>query len=107
MFAAMRTGSNFLEANLNALPGVTCHGEVFNPHFMGKKDATSLFGIDIASGKARQIVAGGSVGAFEVGADGTLVYAMNSMRSFFSKAYAPVDAIGLGTRTPYSNISSR
>lgn len=48
MFAAMRTGSNFLEANLNALPGVTCHGEVFNPHFMGKKDATSLFGIDIA-----------------------------------------------------------
>ena len=33
--------------------------------------------------------------------------AMNSMRSFFSKAYAPVDAIGLGTRTPYSNISSR
>ena len=27
----MRTGSNFLEANLNALPGVTSHGEVFNP----------------------------------------------------------------------------
>jgi hypothetical protein len=47
MFAAMRTGSNFLEANLNMLPGVTCHGEVFNPHFMGKKDATNLFGIDM------------------------------------------------------------
>ena len=31
MFAEMRTGSNFLEANLNALAGVTCHGEVFNP----------------------------------------------------------------------------
>ena len=31
MFAGMRTGSNFLEANLNALPGVSCLGEVFNP----------------------------------------------------------------------------
>ncbi|RID92649.1 nodulation protein NodH [Gemmobacter lutimaris] len=48
MFAEMRTGSNFLEANLNALEGVECHGEVFNPHFMGKKDNLSLWGIDIA-----------------------------------------------------------
>jgi hypothetical protein len=49
MFAEMRTGSNFLEANLNALPGVTCHGEVFNPHFIGAKDQTELFGIDLAA----------------------------------------------------------
>lgn len=49
MFAEMRTGSNFLEANLNALPGVTCHGELFNPHFIGKKDQQSLFGIDLAA----------------------------------------------------------
>ncbi len=47
MFAEMRTGSNFLEANLNALPGVLCHGEVFNPHFIGKKDQMSLFDIDL------------------------------------------------------------
>jgi hypothetical protein len=40
-------GSNFLEANLNALPGVTCHGEVFNPHFIGKKDQTALFGMTL------------------------------------------------------------
>nr|WP_241427676.1 nodulation protein NodH [Fertoeibacter niger] len=45
----MRTGSNFLEANLNALPGVRCHGEVFNPHFIGKKDQMALFGIDMAA----------------------------------------------------------
>lgn len=49
MFAAMRTGSNFLEANLNALPGVTCHGEAFNPVFIGKLNRTELFGIDIAA----------------------------------------------------------
>jgi LPS sulfotransferase NodH len=48
ILADMRTGSNFLEANLNALPGVTSHGEVFNPHFIGKKDATELFGITLA-----------------------------------------------------------
>ncbi len=52
MFAEMRTGSNFLEANLNALPGVTCHGEVFNPHFMGKKDNLALFGHDLAAREA-------------------------------------------------------
>ncbi len=44
----MRTGSNFLEANLNAMPGVSCLGEVFNPHFIGKKDQTEMFGVDMA-----------------------------------------------------------
>ncbi|MFS4581715.1 nodulation protein NodH [Phaeobacter sp. C3_T13_0] len=38
VFAEMRTGSNFLEANLNALDGVTCHGEAFNPHFISYPD---------------------------------------------------------------------
>ena len=52
LFAGMRTGSNFLEANLNALPGVTSHGEVFNPHFIGKKDATELFGITLQAREA-------------------------------------------------------
>lgn len=47
MLAAMRTGSNYLEAQLNALPGVTCLGEMFNPHFIGKKDQTEAFGIDL------------------------------------------------------------
>jgi LPS sulfotransferase NodH len=45
VFAEMRTGSNLLEANLNALPGVTSHGEVFNRYIMGKKDRTEMFGI--------------------------------------------------------------
>ncbi|MEP4196341.1 MAG: nodulation protein NodH [Aliishimia sp.] len=35
VFAEMRTGSNFLETNLNALDGVSCHGEAFNPQFIG------------------------------------------------------------------------
>ena len=48
MFAEMRTGSNFLEANLNALSGVTCHGEAFNPFFIGKKDQTEFLGVTLA-----------------------------------------------------------
>jgi LPS sulfotransferase NodH len=47
IFAEMRTGSNLLEANLNALPGVHSHGEVFNRYILGKKDRTQLFGITI------------------------------------------------------------
>ncbi len=45
VFAEMRTGSNFLEANLNALEGVTCHGEAFNPQFIGYPNRTEILGI--------------------------------------------------------------
>ncbi|WP_085307502.1 sulfotransferase family 2 domain-containing protein [Planktotalea arctica] len=45
VFAEMRTGSNFLEANLNALDGVTCHGEAFNPHFIGFPNKDEILGI--------------------------------------------------------------
>ncbi len=45
IFAEMRTGSNFLETNLNALPSVTCHGEAFNPHFIGYPNSEDILGI--------------------------------------------------------------
>ncbi|PXW79836.1 LPS sulfotransferase NodH [Ruegeria sp. P4] len=45
VLAEMRTGSNFLEANLNALEGVTCHGEAFNSHFIGYPNSTEILGI--------------------------------------------------------------
>ena len=47
VFAEMRTGSNFLEANLNAIPGVTCHGEAFNPAFIGNEKKQELLGVSI------------------------------------------------------------
>lgn len=43
----MRTGSNFLEANLNSLAGVTCHGESFNPFLIGGEGKQEMFGIDM------------------------------------------------------------
>jgi LPS sulfotransferase NodH len=47
VFAEMRTGSNFLEANLNAIPGVKCHGEVFNPYFIGGEGKQDYLGVSI------------------------------------------------------------
>lgn len=52
VFAAMRTGSNFLESNLNAIDGVTCHGEVFNPGFIGRWNEQEAFGQTIAQRNA-------------------------------------------------------
>lgn len=48
LFAEMRTGSNFLEANLNSLEDVTCHGEAFNPHFIGYPNSTDILGVSQA-----------------------------------------------------------
>ncbi|NIZ60565.1 nodulation protein NodH [Sedimentitalea sp. CY04] len=45
VFAEMRTGSNFLEVNLNAFDGLVCHGEAFNPHFIGYPNKTEILSI--------------------------------------------------------------
>jgi LPS sulfotransferase NodH len=45
VFAEMRTGSNFLEANLNMFDGVACLGEAFNPHFIGFPNTPDLLGM--------------------------------------------------------------
>ncbi|MDU8927847.1 sulfotransferase family 2 domain-containing protein [Alisedimentitalea sp. MJ-SS2] len=45
VFAEMRTGSNFLEANLNVFPTISCVGEAFNPHFIGYPDREECLGI--------------------------------------------------------------
>ena len=52
IFAEMRTGSNFLEANLNAFQGLQCHGEAFNPHFIGYPNSTDILGVSHAQREA-------------------------------------------------------
>ncbi|WP_204112678.1 sulfotransferase family 2 domain-containing protein [Shimia biformata] len=47
VFAEMRTGSNFLEANLNAFHGISCHGEAFNPHFIGYPNHDDILGVTL------------------------------------------------------------
>lgn len=52
VFAEMRTGSNFLETNLNAFDGLTCHGEAFNPHFIGYPNKSGILGVTQAMREA-------------------------------------------------------
>ena len=49
VIAGMRTGSNLLERLLSQYPSIICHGELFNPAFVGKKDRTEFLGIDMAA----------------------------------------------------------
>ena len=46
IFADMRTGSNFLETALNSVEGVICHGEAYNPAFVGYPKRTHLLDFD-------------------------------------------------------------
>jgi len=48
IFAEMRTGSNHLEESLNGLADVRCHGELFNPVFIGRHNQFELLGFDMA-----------------------------------------------------------
>jgi len=52
VFAEMRTGSNALEEAINQVPGLLCHGEAFNPVFVGHQGQESLLGIDLAAREA-------------------------------------------------------
>jgi len=47
IFAEMRTGSNFLESNLDQFPGLKCYGEAFNPYFMVTPKMKELFGVTV------------------------------------------------------------
>ena len=44
ILADMRTGSNLLEESLDRYEGLSCHGEVFNPLFVGHEGQGELFG---------------------------------------------------------------
>lgn len=48
ILADMRTGSNFLEANLNAVPGLRSWAEPFNPVFVGEPGRGDLLGVSLA-----------------------------------------------------------
>jgi hypothetical protein len=52
ILAGMRTGSNLLEATLNRIPGITCHGEAFNPVFVGWPENSRLLGMDLREREA-------------------------------------------------------
>lgn len=48
ILAEMRTGSNLLESNLNAIEGIDCHGELFNPVFINTAGTDTYHGVSLA-----------------------------------------------------------
>ncbi len=48
IFAEMRTGSNFLESNINQFPDLRSWGELFNPVFVGGPRNDDVLGITLA-----------------------------------------------------------
>lgn len=106
MFAEMRTGSNFLEANLNALPGVTCHGEVFNPHFMGKKDCQSLFGYDLPAREAEPLAVLEAMRAQTAGLAGFRCFHDHDLRVIAHVLADPTCAKIILTRNPVESYVS-
>jgi len=52
IFADMRTGSNFLEENINQFADLQCFGELFNPFFIGGPNREEIAGIDMPSREA-------------------------------------------------------
>jgi len=52
IFAEMRTGSNLLEESLNRINGVICHGEAFNPTFVGHAKQSALLGVTMQQREA-------------------------------------------------------
>ena len=48
ILAEMRTGSNLLEATLEQVEGLRCHGEAFNPDYIGKPRNTDLMGMTMS-----------------------------------------------------------
>ncbi len=52
VLAEMRTGSNLLETNINAFQSFECHGEAFNPTFIGYPNRTEILGVTQAMREA-------------------------------------------------------
>ncbi|QPH55852.1 nodulation protein NodH [Pontivivens ytuae] len=48
IFGVMRTGSNLLQRTLDQFPDLLCHGELFNPAFIGRVKDDEAFGFTIA-----------------------------------------------------------
>lgn len=52
ILAEMRTGSNLLQSYLSEVPGVTCHGELFNPSFIDRPKHMKYLGVDFETREA-------------------------------------------------------
>ncbi|MEM9196625.1 MAG: hypothetical protein AAGD12_02125 [Pseudomonadota bacterium] len=55
IIAAMRTGSNLLQRTLAQFPDLLCHGELFNPSFVGQPGRSDFEGLSLAARNAEPL----------------------------------------------------
>lgn len=106
ILGAMRTGSNFLEASLNEIAGLTSHGEVFNPDFIGRRGATRLFGIDLPAREADPLALLERMRARSEGLAGFRFFQGHDMRVFDAVLADPACAKIVLSRDPLDSFLS-
>lgn len=106
VLASMRTGSNFLEANLNAIAGVTCHGELFNPGFIGRWNNAEAFGQTIAQRNADPMGFVAAMRAASPGMCGFRLFHDHDSRVFAAMMADPRCAKVVLTRNPIDSYVS-
>ena len=85
VLAGMRTGSNLLEEQLAAMPGVVSHGELFNPHFFGQPDVNSKWGLSKAARDSDPVRV---IGAMREASDG-----LSGFRLFYDHDARAIDHV--------------
>ncbi len=106
ILGAMRTGSNFLEASLNEIAGLTSYGEVFNPEFIGRKGETELLGVTLAMREANPLVVLRRMREATEGIPGFRFFAGHDPRAFEAAMNDPGCAKIILSRNPVESFVS-
>ncbi|MEE9427662.1 MAG: sulfotransferase family 2 domain-containing protein [Paracoccaceae bacterium] len=107
IFAEMRTGSNFLEVSLNDYEGLQCHGELFNPHFLGGPKKSKKFGISMRDREENPSVLIEKIKSFDDGLHGFRFFHDHDPRILQMCLQDPKCAKIILTRNPVESYISR
>ena len=106
VLAGMRTGSNLLEEYLSAMPGITSFGELFNPHFFGKPDVTSQFGLSMTARDSDPVRVIGAMRENATGLPGFRLFYDHDARAIDHVLSDPAAAKIILTRRPLDSYVS-
>lgn len=106
VLAGMRTGSNLLEEYLSAMPGIISHGELFNPHFFGKPEVTTQFGLSMTARDSDPVRVIGAMRAASEGLPGFRLFYDHDQRAIDHVLSDPAAAKIILTRRPLDSYVS-
>lgn len=107
IYAEMRTGSNFLEENVNDYPGLHSYGEAFNPVFIGGAKKFELLGVTLEQREADPFVLLDRMRVHTEGLPGFRFFHDHDARVFEHTLRDPRCAKVILTRNPLDSYVSR